>query len=214
MAKGGKRNSKHHLKLSSIQKPSEPAWSLWKSFIFRNFITGNTEVDTPLHKQDTPSTTPHTAKHTRQCRILTKLIKNLPEEHKQIIGEITYSDEYIENILHSYNNGNLICRSDGSLVAEKHTRKGTHAYSIQTFDNDTDRIHGSTFTPMSTTISSLTVETNGVIANPILLESLSKINTKNKGSPRIKIITNNKEVIKRCNNPPEIINANQTMVPE
>ena len=60
----------------------------------------------------------------------------------------------------------------------------------------------------------MTVETYGVIANLILLESLSKINTKKKGSPRIKIITDNKEVIKGCNNPPEIINANQTMVLE
>ena len=31
---GEKRNSKHHLKFPPIQKPSEPAWSLWKAFIF------------------------------------------------------------------------------------------------------------------------------------------------------------------------------------
>ena len=67
---------------------------------------------------------------------------------------------------------------------------------------------------MSTTMSSLTVESYGVIANLILLKTLSKINTNNTGKPRIQVITDNKEVMKRCNNPPEISNANQTMVPE
>ena len=63
-------------------------------------------------------------------------------------------------------------------------------------------------------MSSLTVESYGVIANLILLKTLSKINTNNTGKPKIQVITDNKEVIKRCNNPPEITNANQTMVPE
>ena len=40
------------------------------------------------------------------------------------------------------------------------------------------------------------------------------MNSNNSRKPIIQIITDNKEVIKRCKIPPEGINANQTMVPE
>ena len=114
----------------------------------------------------------------------------------------------------AYNSGALIYGSDGSLVEENQIKKGSHAFSIQHYENDIGKIKGRAFTPSSTTMSSLTVESYGVISNIILLEVISRLRPSNQGKPVIRIILDNKEVIKRCQEPPDVLNANQTMIPE
>ena len=75
-------------------------------------------------------------------------------------------------------------------------------------------VGGSSYTPMSTNVRSLTTETYGTIAILVILKELCK-NLNNHETIVITIINDNKEeVIKRCKETPAIINANQTMVAE
>ena len=163
-------------------------------------------------KQTTPPITPTTELDESTC--LSSIISNLSPAYKQILGEVSFRKEQSHHLLKAFNNGTLICGSGGSLVEESQLKKGTHSYSIQPFDNDMGRIEGDSFTHLSTTMSSLTVESYGVITNLICLTALNKVNQEKSGNPTIRLVTDNKEVIKRCKSPPEIINANQIMIPE
>ena len=127
---------------------------------------------------------------------MSEAISNLQHGEKQILGDIFYNKEQFLLILQSFKNGTLICGSDGSLVCEDNIRKGTHAFSIQPFNDNTSTIKGSAFTPLSTTMSSLTVETYGMLANLLLLKIISSITQYDAHTPPILLICDNKEVIK------------------
>ena len=145
---------------------------------------------------------------------LSELLSTLPDEQQQILGEISYKNEHFHHILQSFGNGNLICGSDRSFVCEDNIKKGTHAFSIQSINDNTGTIKGSAYTPLSTTMSSLTVETYGILANLLILKIISTIIKDDTRKPIILLICDNKEVINRCQKEPETIKSNQTMVPE
>ena len=83
-----KRIKTHRLNFSPLQKPPEAAWTTWKEFIFRNFITGNIEVD--------PSPVISRAVEQENCRhsdlpitnCMSEAISNLPHGEKQILGDL------------------------------------------------------------------------------------------------------------------------------
>ena len=194
--------------LPSTQKPTNATWSIWKEFVFKNFITGNRVVSPILLPQTTTVPSQTTPIHT-----LTQQLEQLDAKYKQIIGDIHFTQQELHFLIDSIKEGTMICGSDASVVESNGTSKGTHAYSLQDSQHDHGRIFGSSFTPMSTNMCSLTAESYGTIAILIILREVC-CNLQTNKTPVVTITNDNKEVMKRCQEKPEIINANQTMVAE
>ena len=192
-----------------IRKPTEAAWSTWKEFIFRNFITGNRAIAPALIPKE-PTITPQSIIPMDTFEIQ---LAQLDVKYKQILGDIKYNIMEQQRLVDSIRNGQLICGCDASVIEEMGICKGTHAYSLQDHNHDYGRIYGTSFTPLSTNMCSLTAETYSTIAILIIINELCKTYQFH-ASNSIKIINDNKEVIRRCNERPEIINANQTLVAE
>ena len=194
---GEKTNKKHNLNFPKIQRPTDACWTIWKEFIFGNFITCNSKINPPLKTKPHPNNTTIRTVTISENKTLSGIINTLPCTKKQILGEMEFQENHLHHILQLYNNGYIICGSNGSLVVVGVVRKGTHAFSIQSYDNDVGKIKGRAFTPLSTTMSSRTVESYGVLSNLILLQALNMLNDNMVGKPIIRVILDNKEVIKR-----------------
>ena len=211
---GRRRNNNSAYHIHDIHKPPEAAWAVWKQFIFKNFITGNREISPPM--QLTTTNRPQRERSNgNDPQLLERRLELLSPQYQQILGEHNIDNQAELLLRESILQGSLICGSDASLQESNGYNKGTHAYSIQDYNSNRGNIQGRSFTPMSTNLTSLTAESYGVIAILIILRELCiDIEEQRIQNKTITILTDNKEVIQRCKNPPEVINASQTMAPD
>ena len=207
-------------KYPGIRKPPAAAWSIWKSFLCRNFLIKDYQVSPKIHRK--PNFKPiyfkstPTSIHSMVTKITLKdTIKSMPTEYLTILGEINIPEDDGRFIWESIVNGKVIGASDGSLITKNIRPQGGYSYSVQHYNNDSQRITGYGATPLSTNTSSLTSEKYGVLATLISIKSILQhyYDGRNLHS-KICIVTDNAEVVKRGKERPTPMNISETMCAE
>lgn len=188
-------------------RPPAPAWELWKSFIFRNFLGRGYRVHphlvpAPNWFYNTPTLKPTEGQfvqrlYTLDLRTLEEVRDFLPATLGDILGTMTTPDDNGKSISTAILEGYCIGASDGSLVSEYQRSYGGHAFSLHHFDTDEDCIIGRAPTPTTDTMSSLTTEQYGALGVVLLLHMVCIIHKITASDHVVDIYLDNEEVTKR-----------------
>ena len=144
---------------------------------------------------------------------LKEAIEALPPFQKDIIGDMIYHNDSVFTLTRCMQRETLIRVSDSSVTIQENQKIGTQSFSLQMYNDDKGKIQGASQSPDSTTLSLLTSESYGMIANLILIKLLYQIGNM-KGNENIILVLDNQEVIDRCKTPPDIEKPSSTMIPE
>ena len=201
-----------------IRKPPKPAWSEWKEFIYRSFINGKNKINPSLkNKLPIKKYDPHFSEMTifetiDNNKNINTLITELPTQLRSILGKIHIPQDMGMYITRARKVGPIIAASDGSVCEKDNNSKGGYAYSIQRYNKNDNRIKGYASSPNSDTLSSFTTEMYGYLAILIVIRILEK---QQGNSPiddnELRIVIDNKEVIKKANIKPTPLNISETL---
>ena len=220
----GRIKRKHkELTFPDMRMPNALEWSEWKSFMFRNFLSGPYIITPALGRNQ--GYCPYIA-NTSEISELKKLkientleetIAHIPTAFSQILGQWTLPMDNGAYLAQRLKSSNVIGASDGSLLRDdNHCPKGGHAYSIQAVENNEQRMYGQATTPLSTNMSSLTTELYGLIATTLSIYLICKQQRIQDDGKKCKMViyADNKEAPKREKEIHEFINISETLKPE
>ncbi len=192
-------------------KPSAYAWSLWKDFIYSSFCIPHTDErgnlqlelvrDCRLHYCDDPVDSDFTSmmRPILGAMSLRERFYRLPVEYKQIVGNVTISDDDGHGIFNALQNGTAVAASDGSYLEE--SNKGSHAYKIVDKDDMNVFLQGATMCPESDKMSSSPAEHYGALSILIvLIVLLHHHDALHEKLPTMVLYIDNEEVVNRGNN--------------
>ena len=167
--------------IQKCRKPTKLEWSEWRDFIWRNFLIGIYKVHPPLvWEQNTLLTHKDAMSKVEQLTTcnwndtLANIIQDLPIVWKQILGNITCSNDDGEALAQNIRIGHSIGASNGLLITSNDCEYGGHAYSLNAWDTDDYNITGHAPTPRSTEMTSLTTKLYGLVATTLVLYIICK----------------------------------------
>ena len=175
--KGKHKNSE--IAFPEMLAPTKLQWNEWKSFIFRNFLTGaktfHPDLGQRLMEVNEIPVDEITILSQQQEKksTLQNHINTLPTSLKQVINNIKGSatSGILVNV---FKKGNLIGATDGSLINTNSGKRGAHSYILCNINNNDGMIKGSCATPVSTGMTFLTTEIYRILAIiTILLYSMT-----------------------------------------
>ena len=171
---GTKSRSAAGYRFPQMRKPTKLEWSEWKEFIIRNFLAGAYHVTPRPLPNRIPMEINQNDEILQMQKIdrkltLHEIITNLPDEWRQMLGNIKLPSDDGRHISCCLVDGNVIGASDGSLIKHNDCSVGGHSYSLQGYDSDEMCIVGNAVTPQSTNMSSLTTELYGLIATTLIV---------------------------------------------
>ena len=191
-----------------LEYPTEVEWKEWKDFIFRNFLIGAYNIHPPLQQKvciekfnDEKSEAQNVIQIVTSEKRLSQIMKELPDNISPIMGTINIPQDDGRDLAAAIESGSVIGASDGSLHQDNKYHSGGHAFSLQRWETNENRVVGYGKTPTSSNMSSTTTEYYGMIAVVVLVLILeTKYNiTVEQSHPPIQIYCNNEEVINKAN---------------
>ena len=211
--------------IPDVRRPTDNQWRLWKSFIFRNFLSPGTQINPPLgekiYERDEQlllpvSETDLMLNTSMEGLSLGDMVNLLPNNLRVMMGIVTTPADDGLTISEAIVEGTCLGASDGSLVKEFRSQKGAHGYALEKKGQQSNGIEGYGISPDSDRMSSLTTEHYGLIG---LLVTLHIVCIKYKLCreecfDHVVILIDNKTVVKRGNKRQEIINLSDYSVPD
>ena len=100
-----------------MRKPPAAAWSVWKAFIWRNFLQKDGLIHPPLIPQQSYTTkrykiTPATIHYIVKKPTLKETINTMPKEYLEILGKITIPEDNGKHLWEGIKKGTVIGASD------------------------------------------------------------------------------------------------------
>ena len=179
---GSKKNKNKTILFPASRKPTTLEWNEWKSFVFRNFLSGQYYITpTPSYNEQNNTlmipTTEMDIVQQMNCTNMRfeKAIDALPKPLRVILGIINVPLDNGLELIDAMNKGTLLGASDGSVTRKQKKKTGGHAYSLRQWNTDKYLLTGYAITPYSTTMNSLTTELYGLLATTIALLALTKV---------------------------------------
>ena len=221
---GTERGEKKTINIPKMRRPTDNQWRLWKSFLFRNFLSPGTNINPKLGNNievkdaslELPVSEIDTFLGLDTNGVNLEGIRNLlPESLKCIVGELIIPDDGGLAISEAIVEGVCIGASDGSLVKDFRRYRGAHGYALRGLGTNED-IQGYGPSPTSDKMSSLTTENYGLIGILILLHMLCKKYQlcRDECFGSVIVYIDNKTVVERGNNSQELINLSDYNIPD
>ena len=211
--------------LPDVRRPTDNQWRLWKSFIFRNFLSPGTRINPPLGSYSSEideqlllpiSETDQMISAPSEGLSILEMVAQLPSNLKVMMGTVIIPNDDGLAISEAIVDGRCVGASDGSLIKDFRSQRGSHGYALQVMGSDIPNIEGYGVSPDCDRMSSLTTEHYGLIG---LLVTLHLISIKYKLCreecfDQVVILVDNKTVVERGNKKQEIINLSDYAAPD
>ena len=222
---GSETGINQDIAIPPMRRPTVNQRRVWKSFIFRTFLSPGTRINPPLGERINGDDKTLKLPNSETDEVLTmetddiglkELMQNIPVPLRGMVGTIELPlDEGIamsEVIVDS----RCISASDGSLIRNFQKQEGAHGYAIRECGRENDDIIGYGPSPKSDDMSSMTTEHYGLIRLLVTLHmiclrySLCQEECFN----AVLIYVDNKTVVERCNKKQVLINLSDYSVPD
>ena len=210
--------------IPNTRKPTRNQWAIWKSFLFRTFLSPGTRINPPLGQQlDRPPPMRRPLSETdiilqlgNEYNGLTELIEQLPQSLKIMVGEILIPEDEGLSMSEAIVDGRCIGASDGSLLNEFQWKRGSHGYALRETGRTREDIVGYGLSPESDDMSSMTTEHFGMIGLLVLLHviCIQYSLVEEECYDKVIIYVDNKTVVERCNTTQNLMNLSDYSVPE
>ena len=220
---GTQRGNNREISIPEVRRPSDNQWRIWKSFIFRNFLSPGTRINPSLGDALSGIISPSipTSK-TDQLKLITgttsiqKWLERIPENLKVLVGKVVIPEDEGLAISEAIVDGTCMGASDGSLIKEFRKQKGSHGYALRTKGRPSGEITGCGPSPASDCMSSLTTEHYGLIGLLVTLHGIcaTYLLTREECFDSVVIWIDNKTVVERGNKRQELINISDYAVPD
>ena len=222
---GTSRGSNRLIKVPNTRRPTKNQWSLWKSFLFRIFLSLGSRINPPLgslvnqgiHKElqlplseiDTFLAQPV------EGHSISDIVELLPTQLRCLLGTLVMPDDEGLAVSEGIVEGICMGASDGSLMKNFRSTKGAHGYALSVRHID-DSVTGFGTSPESDRMSSLTSESYGLLGLLITLHVICKKYKlcKSECFGEIKVVIDNKTVVAQGRAGQEIINLSDYNVPD
>ena len=221
---GTERGINLNIAIPEIRQPTKNQWRVWKSFIFRNFLSPGTTINPQLgnllnnnNKPSLPvSETDKLLAIASDGNSITDMIGLLPELLKQMVGKVILPNDDGLAIGEAIVEGCCLGASDGSLIKEFRQQRGSHGYAIGKQDDNLEKIKGFGPSPDSDSMSSMTTEHYGLLGLLVLLHLLCKkyLLCRQECFDSVIIFIDNRTVVERSNKAQEVINLSDYGVPD
>ena len=162
--------------------PPPPAWTVWKEFIFRNFLVYPYTLVTPIQYTNTPQP-PILQKSTEieqlahlyavgRGKSLQYIVNHLPDNFKAILGTVHYPLDDGRALAQQLRDGVALGASDGSVIDNYNELYGGYAATLQQDVTSMNEFTQHAPCPHATQLSSTTTEIFGFMAATILIHVL------------------------------------------
>ena len=195
----------------------------WKAFIFHNFLINGNQVYPSIG--DTLQTTNDNEYETKVMMIdkitttstLQSVFTQLPLNLQDILQTVHFPADNGQALFESLMRNDLTGASDRSIIIDNTGRHGGFSFSLQDYHNNNDRMVGFASLPQSNDATSLTAELYGILGTVLLFTILWKTHEDKFPASRarvIKLVSDNKEDIDKCNEDKQRMNVSQHLKPE
>ena len=221
---GTERGKNEKIVIPDIRRPTDNQWRIWKSFLFRNFLSPGTcinpllgdevEVDDRTRSLPVSEIDQYLEKGVDEVSI-DELIGLLPSSLRCAMGEIRWPEDEGLAISEAIVEGVCIGASDGSLVKDFRRNRGAHGYALRGLRPEDD-IVGYGPSPRSDRMSSLTTENYGLIGLLMMLHVLCRKYRlcQEECFGTVTILIDNKTVVERGNVSQDLINLSDYNIPD
>ena len=221
---GSKIRTQMELSIPTMQKPTPSQWRIWKSFIYRNFLSPGININPHLQGERTTEY-PATKKDTEAEKIVSlygsdgtieEILEKFPTELHQMIGNFTLPTDEGLRLSESIVEGECIGASDGSMWKGFNEVRGGFGYVLCQSGSDEGNIHGIGISPMCDEMSSQTSEHQGLIGLICIIHAVSikYLLRKEECWGSIVIYIDNKNVVKRANTVQTPFNIGDYQIPD
>ena len=220
---GTERGMNKYVTIPEIRCPSNSQWKVWKSFIFRTFLSPGTKINPPLggtrRMRNKPSLPVSETSKLLQLPVeglcFREVISRVPDNLKPMVGTVAIPNDGGEAIGEAIVDGNCIGASDGSLIRTYERTRGSHGYALRDKRDGKQQLEGWGPSPDSDDMSSMTTEHYGLIGLLVILHIICKKFKlcKDECFDEVTIYIDNKTVIARGDERQNLINLSDYSVP-
>ena len=222
---GDKVRNEEILVIPDITKPTDAQWRVWKSFLFRNFLSPGTTINPSIGNNVNNITRDPSRKPSEINSIiqlygtegtLTEILESFPSELQPMIGSVEIPEDGGLALSHSIVEGECLGASDGSLMRTFYEVRGGFGYVLSNRTNDQGSIEGIGVSPSMDDMSSQTTEHQGLLGLLCLLHAMciKFLLCKEECWGEITIFIDNKNVVSRAGREQEIYNISDYQVPD
>ena len=221
---GTKRKTHEYLQIPDIRKPTAAQWRVWKSFIFRNFLSPGLTIH-PAIQYEVTQEKPLGRKPSEIDTIvdlygtegtLEEILLQFPTVMHPMIGQVTFPEDGGLQLCHRIVEGECKGVSDGSLVKDFYEVKGGFGYVLSQNNSDHGSITGIGTSPETDEMSSQTAEHQGLIGLLCVIHAMcikfKLCHEECWGNTTIYI--DNKNVVERAGKAQEPYNISDYQVPD
>jgi hypothetical protein len=211
------------VRIPDIRKPTKNQWNVWKSFLYRNFLSPGTSFNPPLGRRivcpfplSRPMSETDLLLELDANKEWSEIIAAMPKSLQAMVGKVVLPSDDGLSISEAIVEGSCVGASDGSMVTTFQKKRGSHGYALSEVGSTSDDIVGYGPSPESDDMSSLTTEHYGIIGLLVVLHLLCKkyCLVKEECFDEVKIFVDNKTVVERCNMIQGKINLSDYAAPE
>ena len=221
---GTQRLTPEHMEIPDVRRPSQLQWNIWKSFLYRNFLSPGTNINPPLTNEKDNRTPPKLPVSeidlmfvsTSGNESVRDMLLQLPPSLKNMVGKCAIPDDDGLSISESIVAGRCMGASDGSLLRSYSRTIGSHGFALRDMDREQMGIDGWGLSPSSDDMSSMTTEHYGLLGIIILLHVLCRKYqlTEDECFDAVVIVIDNKTVVSRANEAQTLVNLSDYAVPD
>ena len=216
--------SQDTISFPTVTRPTENQWRVWKSFIFRNFLSPGLTINPKLGitevEQERPSLPKSEVEMMKESldgeNSIQEMIRSLPRTLQLFVGETEIPQDEGLALGEAIVDGTCVGASDGSLIRKYKETKGSHGYVLSSKDPDIEEIRGWGASPESDGMSSLTTEHYGLIGLLVILHIVCKKYKlcRDECFDSVTIYIDNKTVVERGKVEQTLINLRDYAVPD
>ena len=222
---GSERGKMKDISIPNIKRPTDNQWRIWKSFIFRNFLSPGIRINPPLGENLPMENTNLNLPISETDQLLRlhvdglsmlEIIDLLPQNLRVLMGKVRIPEDDGLAISEAIVEGRCLGASDGSLIKGFKKQRGSHGYALRTLTGNREDIEGYGPSPGSDKMSSMTTEHFGLIGVLVVLHiiSLKYLLHRDECFDQVRILVDNKTVVERSSTEQEVINLSDYGVPD
>lgn len=219
---GSQRGRHRIVRMPEVRRPTNNQWRIWKSFLYRNFLSPGICINPPLGQREDeykPSLPVSETDQILQLPDRDKLkswLEQIPESLRGFVGKVKLPNDEGLVLSEAIVGGECIGASDGSLRHDARATMGSHGYALGRKGVREVEVTGSGASPRSDSMSSLTTEHCGLIGLLVILHILCRMYLLQEDEcfGSVVIWIDNKQVVERSNTAQEMINISDYAAPE
>ena len=221
---GTQRRANNELAIPDKRRPTARQWQVWKSFLYRNFLSPGTMINPRLQNAREDRKTPQLPVSEIESLLsmdtgslsIHEIIARLPPSLQQMIGVLGQLTDEGLRVSESIVGGNCIGASDGSLQNRYESNRGSHGFALRDKDRGNIGIEGWGVSPCSDDMSSTTSEHYGLLGLLVLLHILcNKYKLcQEECFGRVVVYIDNKTVVTRGNEAQSPVNLSDFAIPD